>query len=336
MQGLVAHGLKEGALIEGVEGFGGEIGSILVARECEMEFGSALAEQSCGFLVGAQPLVGHWRKAVLHIAEQMGDGRDGAVFGRESADAFVKAAEGIEGVFPGVLRVGDELGENDEAARGAVPGLVIDAAREGGRVGELVLSEEGADFEVGIAAGFQAPEGLEQKFVAKNNGGVALFGAAEGGFEGLLAAKFAESRGGKAFGLAMDAFEEALSGESIEERKTKLAAGNRVVQHSYLAALCDADRCDDQVGLILLKALGLLAGAERERKQVGFGIALDVIHIEEEHESFPVHGRHGDRFADGDILHLARFAREPAPRLDVALKNIFEGGASGSLEHGFP
>jgi hypothetical protein len=104
------------------------------------------------------------------------------------------AADGIEGIGPGVAGIGREAlqdGHGHERARGLV--AVLERAGHLGRVGEArFLVEEAGDLEIGVEARLEAAEELQEEALAVLQGGVGLLDAHDVRLELLRAAQFLE------------------------------------------------------------------------------------------------------------------------------------------------
>ena len=208
VEGAVDLGVDAGGV--GGEGFGGEGlgcegGVVGRSGEGEMHLGGAAAEEGGGVEVEAGVFAGEGGNFCGagvggEFVEEGGQGAD--VFRGGAGDAgFVEAGELVEGEGPAVAFVFDEALEHGEGGLFVVGGLVAVAAaadvaeerRDAGEVGDF--GEEAADLGVGVFAGLEAAEELEDQFLIVEDGGVGLLGGAGAGGEGVGAAGGGEGGG---------------------------------------------------------------------------------------------------------------------------------------------
>jgi hypothetical protein len=339
LAGEVAHGLVEASLIVGGKGFRGEIGVIGVIGEGEVKRGGSLTEETGGFGVSAEEIERlAWRFGLGVFDEGSFGGWGVAMFLGECLDAVIEAAEGIEGMGPGVFAVGDEVGEDGEAHDIVGVGAVFEGADERWGMGKVLGGEVTADIEFGVDAGFDAAEELEDETIAEDDGGIGLFGSGGERFEVELRVIAELSDRGSAGGdeFAEASFEGTASGDDVEEGAAEETIGGGVEEDAGGLGFGEVEVEQDEAGRFLEDGLGLGIRGEGERDEVEVGFALEIVDLDD--------GESGACALEGDVDDVVDaggfdgfgFAAEPASAGEIGQERGFEFGSVWISEDVFP
>ena len=279
-----------------------------------MQFGDALAEQ-LGRAQGALGhIVGNARKLELGQHDRRGVCVPGRVLGAVLARQrpLVQAPELVARVRPGVALVGDDLVQDRERARLAARRRVLERAEHHGGVGEPGRVEVQPELEIGVGARLGTAEDLEDDLVAEHDRGVGLLGAEQVRLERSVGlADDRPHRRGRPAHQRPVAPGRAAALRRLEQQLAE-APVVQPVDHEA-EAVADRDLGDHRVGRVLGDPLGGLVLGERERHDVGLGLALQVADLDQ-HEHRQARAGRADRQHVDDVhpRDPARLAGEPA------------------------
>lgn len=216
------------------------------------------------------------------------------------------------------------------------PGAYSSAPASGGVCGKRPRSvRKRPKLQVGIGAGFDPPEQLEDERLPVEHRGVALLGAEHGGLGRLVRPEQAAHRGrGVALELpAARSAQPAAAAHGLQQIAAELLVGQPVDhRHRHVAAVAAQD---DRAWRVGQGALGAVAGVDGDRHAVGRRLALGEVAPHEEDARRPRRpgAGEGQRVGDPHLAQGAGLVGIPAPGRQERREGALERGSPAG-EHG--